>query len=111
MLVDSVAALHRLGYPCDACQLFPYARHAAELADHDAKLLQQLSAQAPRAGAAVTLTVLVEPLLVAMRRLAIVEACHRRTAVEKTGAGCVQSAKQQREMLEKLRVDETLRSH
>ncbi|MGA4846749.1 MerR family transcriptional regulator [Streptomyces sp. G5(2025)] len=79
MLVGAIAALDWLGYPYDAQQLAPYARRAAELADHDVKVLQCLGPHMSTAEAAVTLAVLLEPLMVALRRLAIVAPRQRRT--------------------------------
>ncbi|MFD6076300.1 MerR family transcriptional regulator [Streptomyces hydrogenans] len=78
MLVDAVATLDRLGYPCDVPHLTPYAARAAELAVHDLNVIQDLDSPEERVEAAVALTVLYEPLLLALRRLAGVEECRRR---------------------------------
>ncbi|KOV53334.1 transcriptional regulator [Streptomyces sp. AS58] len=80
-LVAAVAALTRLGYPSSARQLEPYARLAAQQAVHDMDLLEAYDTPLEQAGAAVALTVLLEPVLLSLRRLAEVEESRRREAV------------------------------
>ncbi|MBL1092904.1 MULTISPECIES: MerR family transcriptional regulator [Streptomyces] len=78
MLVAAVAALHRLGYPCDTAHLLPYARQAAELAVADLDLVEEYETPAEQVEAAVALTVLYEPVLLGLRRLAEAEESNRR---------------------------------
>ncbi|AWW41644.1 MerR family transcriptional regulator [Streptomyces cadmiisoli] len=80
-LVTAVAALTRLGYPSSARHLEPYARLAAQQAVHDMDLLEAYDTPLEQAGAAVALTVLLEPVLLSLRRLAEVEESRRREAV------------------------------
>ncbi|WP_310724008.1 MerR family transcriptional regulator [Streptomyces sp. N2A] len=78
MLVAAVAALHRLGYPCDTAHLLPYARQAAELAVVDLDVVEEYETPAEQMEAAVALTVLYEPVLLGLRRLAEAEESNRR---------------------------------
>ncbi|GAA2682976.1 MerR family transcriptional regulator [Streptomyces lunalinharesii] len=77
-LVASVAALVRLGYPCDAAHLLPYGRIAAELAVVDLDVVEEQPTPAGQIEAAVALTVLYEPVLLSLRRLAHVQESARR---------------------------------
>ncbi|WP_372458720.1 hypothetical protein [Streptomyces olivaceus] len=77
-LVDSVAALVRLGYPCDIEQLLPYGRLAARLAVTDLDMIEERPTQAEQIEAAVALTVLYEPVLLSLRRMAHAEESARR---------------------------------
>lgn len=77
-LVDSVAALVRLGYPCDIEQLLPYGRLAARLAVTDLDMIEERPTQAEQIEAAVALTVLYEPVLLSLRRMAHAEESDRR---------------------------------
>jgi DNA-binding transcriptional MerR regulator len=77
-LVASVAALARLGYPCDAAHLAPYARAAAEVAVHDLDVIEEYEQPAEQVEAAVALTVLYEPVLLSLRRMAHAEESARR---------------------------------
>ncbi|MFI9719508.1 MerR family transcriptional regulator [Streptomyces sp. NPDC052396] len=79
-LVDSVAALNRLGYPCDLEHLLPYGRLAAELAVADLDTVQEQPTPDGQIEAAVALTVLYEPVLLSLRRLAHAEESARRFA-------------------------------
>ncbi|MDX3097295.1 MerR family transcriptional regulator [Streptomyces sp. ME01-24h] len=81
MLVAAVAALTRLGYPSGARQLAPYARLAAQQAVHDLDLVETYDTPLEQAAAAVTLTVLYEPVLLSLRRLAEAEESRRRFGV------------------------------
>ncbi|MDT0308241.1 MerR family transcriptional regulator [Streptomyces sp. DSM 44917] len=78
MLVASLATLLRLGYPCDVPQLLPYARAAAGVAAHDLALIGEFEAPSTQLEAAVALTVLYEPVLLSLRRLAQAEEAARR---------------------------------
>ncbi|MGK5532677.1 MerR family transcriptional regulator [Streptomyces sp. URMC 129] len=78
MLVSALAALIRLGYPCDVEQLLPYGRAAATIATHEIALIGEFEAPTTQLEAAVALTVLYEPVLLSLRRLAQAEeAGHR----------------------------------
>ncbi|TDC79758.1 MerR family transcriptional regulator [Streptomyces hainanensis] len=77
-LVSSLAALLRLGYPCEVSQLLPYGRLAAELAAHEVALVEEFEAPTTQLEAAVALTVLYEPVLLSLRRLAQAEEASRR---------------------------------
>ncbi|MFG2192668.1 MerR family transcriptional regulator [Streptomyces sp. NPDC048639] len=79
-LVASVAALERLGYRCDTAHLEPYARAAAEIAAHDLDLVEEYAQPAEQVEAAVALTVLYEPVLLSLRRMAHAEESARRFA-------------------------------
>ena len=77
-LVEAVAALVRLGYPCDIPHLTRYARVAAEAAEADLELLQRLEDATEQVEAGVALTVLYEPVLLSLRRMAQAEESARR---------------------------------
>ncbi|MGW0965005.1 MerR family transcriptional regulator [Streptomyces sp. NPDC002516] len=77
-LIDSVAALVRLGYPCDTEQLLPYGRLAAQLAVTDLDLIEDQPTPTEQIEAAVALTVLYEPVLLSLRRMAHAEESARR---------------------------------
>ncbi|MFE2430800.1 MerR family transcriptional regulator [Streptomyces sp. NPDC059373] len=78
MLVSAVATLTRLGYPCDVAHLTPYAHISARLAVHDLDLLEEYATPLEKVEAAVMLTVLYEPVLLSLRRLAEAEESNRR---------------------------------
>ncbi|NLU69796.1 MerR family transcriptional regulator [Streptomyces sp. HNM0574] len=78
MLLRAVAGLHRLGYPCDLGSLMPYARAAADIAVSDLDLVESLETTDARIEAAVACTVLYEPVLLSLRRLAEAEESNRR---------------------------------
>ncbi|MGW7248135.1 MerR family transcriptional regulator [Streptomyces decoyicus] len=78
MLVGAIAALHRLGYACDLPHLLPYAQQAAQLAVADLDLVEEFTTPAEQVEAAVALTVLYEPVLLSLRRLAEAEESNRR---------------------------------
>ncbi|UUN29359.1 MerR family transcriptional regulator [Streptomyces sp. FIT100] len=78
MLVAGIATMSRLGYPCDVEQLLPYARSAAELGVIDLDLVERYEDEEEQVEAAVALTVLYEPVLLSLRRLAQAEESHRR---------------------------------
>jgi DNA-binding transcriptional MerR regulator len=77
-LISALAALFRLGYPCDIEGLLPFGRVAAELAQHELALIEKLEAPTTQLEAAVALTVLYEPVLLSLRRLAQAEEASRR---------------------------------
>ncbi|MFF9403694.1 hypothetical protein [Streptomyces sp. NPDC014744] len=77
-LVASVAALVRLGYPCDTARLPPYGRIAAELAVADLDVVEEQPTAAGQIEAAVAPAVLYEPVLLSLRRLAHVQESARR---------------------------------
>ncbi|GAA3295699.1 MerR family transcriptional regulator [Streptomyces cinereospinus] len=79
MLVTAIAALERLGYPCTVEDLEPYARALGRLAEHDLDLVERYGGTPDeQVEAAVALTVLYEPVLLALRRLAEAEESRRR---------------------------------
>ncbi|MFI1155306.1 MerR family transcriptional regulator [Streptomyces sioyaensis] len=78
MLVAAIAALHRLGYTCDTAHLLPYAQQAAQLAVVDLDLVEEFATPAEQVEAAVALTVLYEPVLLSLRRLAEAEESNKR---------------------------------
>ncbi|AWW41651.1 MerR family transcriptional regulator [Streptomyces cadmiisoli] len=78
MLVTAVATLIHLGYPGSVRHLAPYARLAAQQAALDLDLVETYSTPLEQAAAAVTLTVLYEPVLLSLRRLADIEGSRTR---------------------------------
>ncbi|MEV0640316.1 MerR family transcriptional regulator [Streptomyces sp. NPDC050619] len=79
MLVTAIATLERLGYPCGVEDLEPYARALARLAIDDLDLVERYSdSPDEQVEAAVALTVLYEPVLLALRRLAQAQESRRR---------------------------------
>ncbi|GFH35531.1 MerR family transcriptional regulator [Streptomyces pacificus] len=78
MMVSGIATMVRLGYPCDVGQLLPYGRSAAELAVTDLDLVERYEPGEGQVEAAVALTVLYEPVLLGLRRLAQAEESNRR---------------------------------
>ncbi|MFP3987676.1 MerR family transcriptional regulator [Streptomyces sp. E11-3] len=78
MLVGAIATLHRLGYPCDVRHLLPYARVADQLAEADLQLVGEQESADGQIEAAIAVTVLYEPVLLSLRRLAQAEESNRR---------------------------------
>ncbi|MEU4153706.1 MerR family transcriptional regulator [Streptomyces sp. NPDC026659] len=79
MLVGAIAALTRLGYPCAVEDLEPYGRAMGEIAGSDLDLVERYGGSADeQVEAAVALTVLYEPVLLSLRRLAEAEESRRR---------------------------------
>ncbi|MCK1798792.1 MerR family transcriptional regulator [Streptomyces sp. XM4193] len=76
-LVSAIAALESLGYPCEVAHLLPYGRLAGELATSDMDLMAEFEGTT-RLEAAVALTVLYEPVLLSLRRLAHAREAHSR---------------------------------
>ncbi|WP_051966228.1 MerR family transcriptional regulator [Kitasatospora mediocidica] len=70
MLIGAVASIERLGYPCDLAQLRPYAAAIEPVARFDLDVIAQYPAGDERLEAVVALTVLKEPVLLALRRIA-----------------------------------------
>ena len=77
-LVAAVAAQSRAGYPCESADLLAYARRASELAVTDLDMVERHRTGGERIEAAVALTVLYEPVLLSLRRLAEAEESNRR---------------------------------
>ncbi|MBP8533112.1 MerR family transcriptional regulator [Streptomyces sp. MK37H] len=78
MLVAAIASLDRLGYPHDTEHLLVHARLADELAVADLDLVETYDTPPERIEAVVALTVLYEPVLLSLRRLAQTEESGRR---------------------------------
>ncbi|MEU7582977.1 MerR family transcriptional regulator [Streptomyces sp. NPDC041068] len=78
MLVTAVTTLHRLGYPCAVEDLAPYARAGHQLAVSDLDLIERYESPDRQLEAAVALTVLYEPVLLSLRRIAQAEESNRR---------------------------------
>ncbi|OEV00168.1 transcriptional regulator [Streptomyces qinglanensis] len=81
-LTEAVAALTRLGYPCTATHLALFARAAERTAGAELDLLESFPDQEAQVEASVALTVLYEPVLLSLRRLAHVEESARRFGTE-----------------------------
>ncbi|WP_329572626.1 MerR family transcriptional regulator [Kitasatospora sp. NBC_01266] len=84
-LVSALAALARLGYPYDTVHLAPYARAAEALAVCDLDLVEEYQGTLEQVEAAVALTVLYEPVLLSLRRLAQAQESERRFVMVKAG--------------------------
>jgi len=78
MLVEAIASLARLGYPHDTGHLLPYARLASELAVHELDVVEAYDTPSEQIEASVALTVLYEPVLLSLRRLAQAQESGRR---------------------------------
>ncbi|OEU85842.1 transcriptional regulator [Streptomyces abyssalis] len=78
MLVRAIAALRRLGYPAATENLLPYARAAGQVATTDLELIAGYDDAEEQIEAAVACTVLYEPVLLSLRRLAEAEESNRR---------------------------------
>ncbi|NGO77097.1 MerR family transcriptional regulator [Streptomyces sp. YC504] len=76
-LLTAVAALTRLGYPCGVEELLPYARAVSQLSVTELDLVARFPDE-ERVEAAVALTVLYEPVLLSLRRLAETDESGRR---------------------------------
>ena len=77
-LAESLAALSRLGTDYTAADLIPYARLATSTADLDFAQFEGIEDRIALAERAVVLTVLFEPVVRLLRRLAQEDANHRR---------------------------------
>ncbi|UXY22131.1 MerR family transcriptional regulator [Streptomyces cynarae] len=78
MLVTAIVALSRLGYPCALEDLEPYARAMQRIAVTDLDVVERYETPDEQVEAAVALTVLYEPVLLSLRRLAEAEESRRR---------------------------------
>lgn len=88
MLVASLATLLRLGYPCGLDRLLPYGRAAGQIAEVDVSLIDEgFEPATTQLEAAVALTVLYEPVLLSLRRLAHSEEVLRRFRRSREDAG------------------------
>lgn len=86
-LAESLAALSRLGTDYTADDLIPYARLATSTADLDFAQLEGIEDQIALAERAVVLSVLFEPVVRLLRRLAQEDANHRRHDRRTCGRG------------------------
>ncbi|MGW2670472.1 MerR family transcriptional regulator [Streptomyces sp. NPDC001272] len=80
-LVEAVASLIRLGYPWDADTMAPYARMMHQVAVHDLDFVETYPSEAERVEAAVAATILLEPIVRAMHRIAQQEETVRRYGI------------------------------
>ncbi|MEV0126463.1 MerR family transcriptional regulator [Streptomyces sp. NPDC050703] len=92
MLVTSVVTLARLGYPCSADDLAPYARAGRQLAVTDLDLIERYESPDEQLEAAVALTVLYEPVLLSLRRIAQAEESDDRYTPSGSGAAARERA-------------------
>ncbi|MET7474843.1 MerR family transcriptional regulator [Streptomyces sp. NPDC005648] len=86
-LAESLAALTRLGTDYSADDLIPYARLASATADLDFAQFEGIEDRIALAERAVVLTVLFEPVVRLLRRLAQEDANHRRHDRRACGRG------------------------
>ncbi|MEU5899264.1 MerR family transcriptional regulator [Streptomyces venezuelae] len=86
MLVTAVGTLARLGYPCGVADLAPYAHAGRQLAVADLDLIERYESPDEQLEAAVALTVLYEPVLLSLRRMAQAEESNLRYGPEATQA-------------------------
>lgn len=86
-LAESLAALSRLGTDYTAADLIPYARLATATADLDFAQFEGIEDRISLAERAVVLTVLFEPVVRLLRRLAQEDANHRRHDRRACGRG------------------------
>jgi DNA-binding transcriptional MerR regulator len=86
-LAESLAALSRLGTDYTADDLVPYARLATSTADLDFAQFDGIEDRIALAERAVVLTVLFEPVVSLLRRLAQEDANHRRHQRRACGRG------------------------
>ncbi|QEV20459.1 MerR family transcriptional regulator [Streptomyces alboniger] len=85
MLVTAVGTMARLGYPCAVDDLAPYAHAAQQLAVADLDLIERFDSPDEQLEAAVALTVLYEPVLLGLRRIAQTEESNHRYGQRSTG--------------------------
>ncbi|MFE3253903.1 MerR family transcriptional regulator [Streptomyces sp. NPDC059209] len=78
VLVGAIAGLSRTGYPCELADLLPYGRLADRLGVTDIDMVERYGDPYEQVEAAVALTVLYEPVLLSLRRLAEAEESNRR---------------------------------
>ncbi|MEV7088131.1 MerR family transcriptional regulator [Streptomyces sp. NPDC093085] len=77
-LVEAIAALERSGYPCAMEDLLAYGRCADQLGVVDIDMIEAYEPGTRMVEAAVASTVLYEPVLLSLRRLAQAEESNRR---------------------------------
>ncbi|MFB6941741.1 MerR family transcriptional regulator [Streptomyces sp. NPDC060286] len=80
-LVSSVAALIRLGYPCDVEYLTGQARLMHQVAVQELDMMETHPTEAEQVETAVASAVLYEPLLMSLRRMAQEEESARRYGI------------------------------
>lgn len=78
VLVGAIAGLTRTGYPCELADLLPYGRLTDQLSVTDIDMVERYGDPYEQVEAAVALTVLYEPVLLSLRRLAEAEESNRR---------------------------------
>ncbi|MFF4420896.1 MerR family transcriptional regulator [Streptomyces sp. NPDC001549] len=81
-LVAAVATLTRLGYPWDAALMTPYAQLMHQVAVRDLDFVETFPTEAEKAETAVAATILFQPVLKALHRLAQEEESARRYGLE-----------------------------
>ncbi|MFB7266092.1 MerR family transcriptional regulator [Streptomyces nojiriensis] len=81
-LVSAVATLTRLGYSWDAALMAPYARLMHQVAVRDLDFVETFATEAEKAETAVAATILFQPVLKALHRLAQEEESARRYGLE-----------------------------
>ncbi|MFJ6050675.1 MerR family transcriptional regulator [Streptomyces sp. NPDC092307] len=81
-LVAAVATLTRLGYPWDAALMAPYARLMHQVAARDLDFVETFPTEAEKVETAVAATILFQPVLKALHRLAQEEESARRYGLE-----------------------------
>ncbi|MCB5182209.1 MerR family transcriptional regulator [Streptomyces antimicrobicus] len=81
-LVVAVATLRRLGYPWDAELMAPYARLMHEAARRDLDFVETHPTEVEKAEVVVAATILFQPVMEALHRLAQEEESHRRYGFE-----------------------------
>ncbi|WP_030758723.1 MULTISPECIES: MerR family transcriptional regulator [unclassified Streptomyces] len=81
-LVSAVATLTRLGYPWDAALMAPYARLMHQVAARDLDFVETFPSEAEKVETAVAATILFQPVLKALHRLAQEEESARRYGLE-----------------------------
>ncbi|MFI1065872.1 MULTISPECIES: MerR family transcriptional regulator [Streptomyces] len=81
-LVAAVATLMRLGYPWDAALMAPYARLMHQVAVRDLDFVETFPSEAEKVETAVAATILFQPVLNALHRLAQEEESARRYGLE-----------------------------
>ncbi|MFA7764041.1 MerR family transcriptional regulator [Streptomyces sp. NRRL S-448] len=81
-LVAAVATLTRLGYPWDAALMAPYAQLMHQVAVRDLDFVETFPSEAEKVETAVAATILFQPVLKALHRLAQEEESARRYGLE-----------------------------
>ncbi|MER6444182.1 MerR family transcriptional regulator [Streptomyces venezuelae] len=81
-LVEAVATLARLGYPWDAELMAPYAQLMHQVAVRDLDFVETFPSEAEKVETAVAATILFQPVLKALHRLAQEEEAARRYGLQ-----------------------------